>query len=66
MDLPVNLALNIVISREEMVALGVLIGSSAAPLAQTLAPASRRNPKRSIEGVTNAEAGPSATRSRPQ
>ncbi|KAJ7824429.1 hypothetical protein B0H13DRAFT_1658509, partial [Mycena leptocephala] len=63
-DLPRELALNLAISREEMVKLGVLIGSSDAPLAKTLAPVGRRTEKRPLEDVTNAEAGPSSTRRR--
>ncbi|KAJ7140342.1 hypothetical protein C8R46DRAFT_1233789 [Mycena filopes] len=52
-------ALNIAISREEMLALGVIIGSSTAPLASTLAPAARRGEKRVFDDISNAVAGPS-------
>ncbi|KAJ6556304.1 hypothetical protein B0H19DRAFT_1071417 [Mycena capillaripes] len=47
-----------------MPAFGVIIGSSAAPVAKALAPAARRAEKRPLEDVTNAEAGPSSTRMR--
>lgn len=62
--LPADLAHNIAISAEEMVALGVRVGSSTAPTAKTLAPTGRRAQKRPLEDVTNAEAGPSSSRQR--
>ncbi|KAJ7021778.1 hypothetical protein C8F04DRAFT_1273273 [Mycena alexandri] len=55
------LANNLAISREEMLALGVVIGSSTAPLASTLAPASRRGEKRVFSDVSNAVAGASTS-----
>ncbi|KAJ7022046.1 hypothetical protein C8F04DRAFT_972033 [Mycena alexandri] len=60
-DLSPQFALNLSISREEMIAQGVLIGSSAAPLASTLAPPARRGDKR-VSDRDNAEAGPSTRR----
>ncbi|KAJ6616226.1 hypothetical protein B0H10DRAFT_1799812, partial [Mycena sp. CBHHK59/15] len=59
-DLPAQLALNIAISREEMMALGATFGISEAPLAQTLAPAPRRGQKRVLDDITNVEAGPTS------
>jgi hypothetical protein len=57
-DVPPALALSIAISSEEMVKLGVLIGSSDAPSAADLAPTGKRATKRK----SAADDGPSAKR----
>ncbi|KAJ7849681.1 hypothetical protein B0H14DRAFT_3866837 [Mycena olivaceomarginata] len=59
-------ALNLAISREEMLALGVIIGSSAAPMASTLVPAPRRGEKRVFDDVSNATGVPSSSTRRKQ
>jgi hypothetical protein len=59
-------ALNLAISREEMLALGVVIGSSTAPMASTLVLAPRRGEKRVFDDVSNATGGPSSSTRRKQ
>ncbi|KAJ6476165.1 hypothetical protein C8R45DRAFT_1158663 [Mycena sanguinolenta] len=55
-NLPEQLALNVAISKEELVALGVQIGISDAPQASVIAPAPRRGQKRpALDDLTNVE-----------
>ncbi|KAJ7758390.1 hypothetical protein B0H16DRAFT_1689376 [Mycena metata] len=59
-DLSQPFALALAISREEMLALGVTIGTSEAPLASTLAPVPRRGEKRTLTDAS----GSTSTRRR--
>ncbi|KAJ7027421.1 hypothetical protein C8F04DRAFT_1189549 [Mycena alexandri] len=64
-NLPPDFANKIAIPREELVALGIVMGLADAPSAQSLAPPASRKTKRPLSNVTNADAGPSNPSKRP-